>query len=80
MQRQTSLVAQPSRRRTAAARDPPHVPLCDIVGGGIAIDFVEQDGVYIGRRNVPILGGAPEIIVSPVFDEKGFDFIEEASL
>jgi hypothetical protein len=29
---------------------------------------------------VPTLGGAPEIIVSPVFDEKGFDSGEESSL
>jgi hypothetical protein len=29
---------------------------------------------------VPILGGAPEIIVSPLFDEEGFDSREEASL
>jgi hypothetical protein len=37
MQRQTPLVAQPSRRRTAAARDSPHVPLHDVVGCGTAI-------------------------------------------
>jgi hypothetical protein len=29
---------------------------------------------------VPTLGGALEIIVSPVFDEEGFDSREEASL
>jgi hypothetical protein len=29
---------------------------------------------------MPTLGGAPEIIVSPVFDEEGFDSGEEASL
>jgi hypothetical protein len=29
---------------------------------------------------MPALGGAPEIIVSPVFDEEGFDPGEEASL
>jgi hypothetical protein len=29
---------------------------------------------------VPTLGGAPEIIVSLVFDEEGFDTREEASL
>jgi hypothetical protein len=29
---------------------------------------------------VPTLCGAPEIIVSPVFDEEGFDSGEEASL
>jgi hypothetical protein len=29
---------------------------------------------------MPTLGGAPEIIVSPVFDEEGFDFGEETSL
>jgi hypothetical protein len=29
---------------------------------------------------VPTLGGAPKIIVSPVFDEKGFDSEEETSL
>jgi hypothetical protein len=29
---------------------------------------------------VPTLSGAPEIIVSPVFDEEGFDSEEEASL
>jgi hypothetical protein len=45
VQRQTSLVAQPSRRRTATARDPPHVPLRGVVDGGIAIISVEQDGV-----------------------------------
>jgi hypothetical protein len=38
-------LAQPSRRRTAAARDPPHVPLRGVVDGGTAIVFVEQDGV-----------------------------------
>jgi hypothetical protein len=32
VQRQTPLVAHPSRRRTAVARDPPHVPLRGIVG------------------------------------------------
>jgi hypothetical protein len=79
--RQVHLVAQPSRRRrTAAARDPPHVPLRGVVGGSTAIVSVEQDGVYIGRRIVPTLGGALEIIVSPVFDEEGFDFGEETSL
>jgi hypothetical protein len=44
-QMQTPLVAQPSRRRTAAARDPPHVPLRGVVNGGTAIVRVEQDGV-----------------------------------
>jgi hypothetical protein len=44
-QRQTSLVAQPSRRRTAAARDPPHEPLHGVVGGGTAIVSVDQDGL-----------------------------------
>jgi hypothetical protein len=29
---------------------------------------------------VPTLGGTPEIIISPVFDEEGFDSEEEASL
>jgi hypothetical protein len=29
---------------------------------------------------VPTLGGTPKIIVSPVFDEEGFDSGEEASL
>jgi hypothetical protein len=29
---------------------------------------------------VPTLGGAPEIFVSPVFNEEGFDFEEEATL
>jgi hypothetical protein len=29
---------------------------------------------------VPTIGGAPEIIVSPMFDEKGFDSGLEASL
>jgi hypothetical protein len=29
---------------------------------------------------VPTLGGVPEIIVSPVFDEEGFDSGEETSL
>jgi hypothetical protein len=29
---------------------------------------------------VPTLGGASEIIVSPLFDEEGFDFGEETSL
>jgi hypothetical protein len=29
---------------------------------------------------MPTLGGVPEIIVSPVFDEEGFDPGEEASL
>jgi hypothetical protein len=29
---------------------------------------------------VPTLGGTPDIIVSPVFDEEGFDSEEEASL
>jgi hypothetical protein len=29
---------------------------------------------------VPTVGGTPEIIVSPVFDEEGFDSGEEASL
>jgi hypothetical protein len=29
---------------------------------------------------MPTLGGAPEIIVSPVFDEEGFDSGEETSL
>jgi hypothetical protein len=41
----TPLVAQPSRRCTAAARDPPHVPLHGVVGGSTAIVCVEQDGV-----------------------------------
>jgi hypothetical protein len=44
-QRHTPLVAQPSRRRTAAARDPPHVPLRGVVGGGTTIVSVEQDGL-----------------------------------
>jgi hypothetical protein len=45
-QRQTPLIAQPPRRRrTAAACDPPHVPLHGVVGGGTAIVSVEQDGV-----------------------------------
>jgi hypothetical protein len=44
-QKQTPLVAKPSRRRTAAARDPPHVSLRGVVGGGTAIVSVEQDGV-----------------------------------
>jgi hypothetical protein len=44
-QRQTPLVAQPSRRRTASARDLPHVPLRGVVGGGTAIVSIEQDGV-----------------------------------
>jgi hypothetical protein len=34
----------------------------------------------MGHRIVPTLGGAPEIIVFPVFDEEGFDSGEEASL
>jgi hypothetical protein len=43
-QRHTPLVAQPSRRRrTAAARDPPHVPLRGVVGGDAAIVSLEQD-------------------------------------
>jgi hypothetical protein len=79
-QRQTPLVAQPSRRRTAAARDPPHEPLHGVVGGGTAIVSIEKDGIYIGRRIVPTLGSTLEIIVSPVFDEDGFDPGEEASL
>jgi hypothetical protein len=29
---------------------------------------------------VPTLGGTPEIIVSPVFDEEGFDSGEETSI
>jgi hypothetical protein len=29
---------------------------------------------------VPTLGGTPEIIVSPVFDEEGFDSEEETSI
>jgi hypothetical protein len=29
---------------------------------------------------VPTVGGTPEIIVSPVFDEEGFDFGKETSL
>jgi hypothetical protein len=29
---------------------------------------------------MPTLGGAPEIIVSPVFDEEGFDSRKETSL
>jgi hypothetical protein len=38
--------SQPSRRRRiAAARDPPHVPLRGVVGGGTAIVSVEQDDV-----------------------------------
>jgi hypothetical protein len=45
MQRQTPLISQPSRRRTAAAHDPPHVPLRAVVGGSTVIVFVEQDGV-----------------------------------
>jgi hypothetical protein len=44
-QRQTPLVAQPSRRRTAAARVPSHVPLCGVVGGGTTIVSVDQDDV-----------------------------------
>jgi hypothetical protein len=57
-QRQTPLVAQPSRRRrTAAARDPPHVPLRGVGGGGTAIVSVEKDGVQIGCRIAPTLGG-----------------------
>jgi hypothetical protein len=44
-QRQTPLVAQPPQRRTAAARNLPHIPLCSVVGGGTAIVSVEQDGV-----------------------------------
>jgi hypothetical protein len=44
-QRQTPLVAQPSRRHTAAARDPPHVPLRCVVDGSTAIVSIEQDGV-----------------------------------
>jgi hypothetical protein len=45
-QRQTPLLAQPSRRRrTASARDPPRVPLRGVGGGGTAIVSVEQDGV-----------------------------------
>jgi hypothetical protein len=79
-QRQTPLVAQPSRRHTAAARDQPHVPLCGVVGGGTAIVSVEHDDVKIGHHIVPTLGGVPEIIVSPVFDKEGFDPREEASL
>jgi hypothetical protein len=44
-QRQTPLIAQPSRRRrTAAAREPRHVPLRGVVGSGTAIISVEQDG------------------------------------
>jgi hypothetical protein len=44
-QRQTTLIAQPSRRGTAAARDQPHVPLRGIIDGSTAIVSVEQDGV-----------------------------------
>jgi hypothetical protein len=44
-QRQTPLDAQPSRHRTATARDSPHVPLRGVVGGGTTIVSVEQDGV-----------------------------------
>jgi hypothetical protein len=44
-QRQTPLVDQPSRCRTAAVRDLPHVPLRDVGGGGTAIVSVEQDGL-----------------------------------
>jgi hypothetical protein len=45
VQRQKPLVAQPSRRRTATARDPPHVPLGGVVSGDTAIVSVELDGV-----------------------------------
>jgi hypothetical protein len=51
-----------------------------VVGGGIAIVSAEQHGVWIGRCIVPTLGGAPETIVSPVFDEDFFDPGEEAHL
>jgi hypothetical protein len=44
-QKQTPLVAQPSRCRTIAARDLPHVPLRGAVSGGTAIVPVEQDGI-----------------------------------
>jgi hypothetical protein len=44
-QRHTPLIAQPSRRRTATACGPPHVPLRGVGGGGTAIVSVEQDGV-----------------------------------
>jgi hypothetical protein len=79
-QRQTPLVAQPSQHRIATARDPPHVPHHGVIGGGTVIVSVEQDGVWIGRHIVPTFGGALEIIVSPIFDEEGFDPGEEASL
>jgi hypothetical protein len=46
----------------------------------MTIVSVEQDGVQIGRRIMPTLGSAPRIIVSPVFDEEGFDSREETSL
>jgi hypothetical protein len=34
-----------SRRRTAATRHPPHVPLRGVVGSNTAIVFVVKDGV-----------------------------------
>jgi hypothetical protein len=84
VQRQTRLVAQPSRRHIAAARDPPNVPLRGVVSGGAAIVPVEQDGVsgtaIVSGGIVATLGGALEIIASSVFHEDGFDLEEEASL
>jgi hypothetical protein len=62
VQRQTSLVAQPSRRHTAIARNPPHVPLRGVIDSGTTIVPLDQYGIYIGRRIVPTLGGAPKII------------------
>jgi hypothetical protein len=44
-QRQTPLVVQPSRRRTAATRDQPHVHVRGVIGDSTAIVSVEQDGV-----------------------------------
>jgi hypothetical protein len=58
----------------------PRVPIHGVVSAGTAIVSVEQDGIYIGRRLVPTLGGAREIIVSPVFDEEDFDSGEETNL
>jgi hypothetical protein len=70
-QRQTPLVAQPSRRCTAAARDQPHVPLRGVGGGGTAIVSVEKYDVYIGRRIVPTLSGVPEILYPLCSMKKG---------
>jgi hypothetical protein len=42
-QRQTHLVAQPSRRRTASTRDPPLVSLCGVVVGATSIVAVVED-------------------------------------